>query len=129
MVSTQTITAVYAKLVNRPGELERAARAVGDARVNVDAVSLETVGSTGFARFYTREPRLVAEQLRAIGIEAFESPSIVAALVNRPGELARAASELAAAGINVESVACTADGHVVFRTDDNDRAREILRKL
>lgn len=129
MVTTQPIVGVYATLTNRPGELERASRAIAEKRVNVDAVTLETVGSTAFVRFYCRTPRDAIHALASAGIEAFESAAIVASLPNRPGELSRACAEIAAAGINVESVATTADGRLVFRTSDNERADAVLRKI
>jgi hypothetical protein len=129
MVNTQTAVAVYAKIENKPGALARLTRAIGDRHLNIDAISLETVGETGFARIHAPRPREIVQALRMIGLECYESPTIVASIPDRPGELARAAAEIAAAGINIESVTVTTDGRLSFRTNDNDRAEQILRKL
>lgn len=129
MPSVETIHAVYAKLDNRPGTLEHVARALAGHKINVDALSLETVGSTGFARLLTHKAKEAVRALHNAGVEAYESDAVVVALPNRAGELARAAAEVAAAGVNVEAVLTTADGRLAFRTSDNERAAQILRKL
>lgn len=129
MVEVETVTGVYAKLENRPGTLERVGRALGDRRLQIDAISAETLGSTGVVRIITTDARRAVEALRGAGIEAYESQLVVANLANRPGELGRAARELAAAQINVEGVVTTADGRLAFRTSDLDRTEQILRKI
>lgn len=129
MVTVESTPAVYAKVENRPGTLARAARILGERRINIEAVSLETQGSTGFARFVTQKPRETVEALRSAGVEAYESPLLIAQVQNRPGELAKLLAELSAAGINVEAVVTTPDGRVAFRTHDNEQASRILAKL
>ena len=129
MSAVEPLHAVYVKLDNRPGTLERVARVLASHHINVDALSLETVGSTGFARLLTHKARESLRALHAAGLEAYESETLVVTLHNKAGELARAAAEVAAAGVNVESVFTTADGRVAFRTSDNARAAEVLRKL
>lgn len=129
LVTTETIVQTYVKLENRPGTLEKVARALGERRINIDAITLETVGSTGFARLHTARPKDTIAALRAGGIESYESEAVVASLPDRPGELARATAELAAAGLNIEAVSTTPDRRLVIRTSDNERAEQILRKL
>lgn len=129
MVNVENVHAVYAKLENRPGTLERAARAISEKRLNIDAIGLETVGSTGFARFIVQRPKEAVEALKHAGIEAYESQLLVTHLANRPGELHRATAEIAAAGINLEGIVTTAEGRLAIRTSDNERAAQILRKL
>lgn len=129
MPAVETVHAVYAKLDNRPGALEHVARALGSHKINVDALSLETVGSTGYARLVTHKAKEAVRALHAVGVEAYESDAVVVALPNRAGELARATAEVAAAGVNVEAVVTTADGRLAFRTSDNERAAQVLRKL
>lgn len=129
MPAVETTHAVYVKLDNRPGTLEHMARALAEKRINVDGISLETVGSTGFARIVTHKSRETLRALHDAGVEAFESDTLVVALPNKAGQLARATAEVAAAGVNVEAVTTTADGRLAIRTSDNERAAAILRKL
>ena len=125
----ENVPAVYAKLDNRPGSLERLARVFQERRTNIDAIAAETVGSTGFVRILAQRPREVVDALKHAGIESYESQVLVASIPNKPGELFRVASEIAAAGINVESILTTADGKLALRTSDNERTAQILRKL
>lgn len=129
MVTVEQITAVYAKIENRPGNLQRLTRAVAERNVNIDAISAETVGETGIVRFTTHKPRECVDALRHLGIEAYESQILVANIPNRPNQLQLATAELAAATINIEGVFTTPEGRLAFRTSDNDRAAQILRKL
>lgn len=129
LVTVEPITAVYAKLENRPSSLARIARVLGDKRLNIDALSVETNGAYGFARIVTARPKEAVEAIRAAGAEAYESQLLVWSGQNRPGELARATAELGAAEINVEGIVTTADGRLAIRTSDNERAAQILRKL
>lgn len=129
MVKTEPVTLVYAKLENRPGTLEHAMRVLGQKGINVEALSLETVGSTGFLRAHVHKPQDALGALRSAGMEAFPSEAILASVPNKPGELGRASGELAAAGINVEAVLTTPDHRLVLRTSDNERAMQVLKKL
>lgn len=129
MVKVEPITLVYAKLDNRPGTLEHAARALGQKGINVEAISLETVGSTGFLRVQTQKPQDAIQVLRSSGVDAFPSEALLTSIHNKPGELGRAAAEIAAAGVNVESIVTTTDHRLVVRTSDNERAAQVLRKL
>lgn len=125
----QTVNVVYVTIENRPGSLARAASALGKANINIDAVSVETNGGQGFARFLTARPSEAVKSLKAAGIQAFESETLVVPIPNRPGELARVASELGAAGINIESVASTPDGKLLVRTNDARASERILQKI
>jgi hypothetical protein len=129
MTNVEIVHGIYAKLENRPGTLERAAKALGAKHINIDAIGLETNGNQGFVRIVTHKAKEGVDALRATGIEAFESQLAVALLSNKPNELARATSELAAAGVNVEGIVTTTDGRLAFRTNDVERTAQILRKL
>ena len=129
MVAVETIHAIYAKLENRPGSLERATRVIREKRLNIDSISVETNGGWGFLRVLTPKSHEVVDALHAGGFEAYQSDAVVASIPNKTGELTRASAELAAAGLNIESVFSTADGRLAFRTNDNERAAQILRKI
>lgn len=125
----EPVTLVYAKLDNRPGTLEHAMQALGQKGINAEAVSLETVGSTGFLRVHAQKPQDALTILRSAGVEAFPSEALLASVHNKPGELGRASAELAAAGVNVEAILTTPDHRLLVRTSDNERAASILKKL
>lgn len=124
-----TLPAVYARIENRPGELEHVARVLGEKRINIDAISTETVGSTGFVRVSTHKPQEAVDALRAARIDAHLSRFVYAKPPNHPGELAKLLAELAAAGVNVEAVLTTHDGRVAIHTHDDALAARVLGKL
>lgn len=121
--------AVYASVPNTRGSLARASATLAQSRVNVDSVAFETHDGEAFLRVLTHRPHEAVAALREGGFAAFESEVAIAALHNHPGELARALSELDAAGLHVEALVTTREGHVAFRTADASRAAAILRKL
>lgn len=129
MVAVQPQNSVYATIENRPGTLERASRILADKRINIDAISVETVGFMGAIRILTQKSKEAQEALRAHGIEAHDSEHLIVTAQNKPGELTRICSELAAAGVNVESVLTTPEGKLAMRTSDNELASRILGKL
>ncbi|HVL47731.1 MAG TPA: hypothetical protein VM889_04155 [Candidatus Thermoplasmatota archaeon] len=129
MQGIQTVQLVYATIENTPGQLSRAASALGRERINIDALSLETQGHLGMLRLLTTRTGEAVKVLRNQGIEAHESEAIAIPLGNRPGELGRVSSELAAAGLNIESVFPTPDGRLVIRTNDVRQSERILGKL
>lgn len=129
MTNVETVHAIYARLENRPGSLQRAAKALGEHKINIDAMSGETIGNLGYVRIMTHKAREAVDALKRAGVDAYVSEMVVAHLPNKAGELARATAELTAAGINVEGVVTTADGRLAFRTSDVERTATILRKL
>lgn len=129
MTNVELVHAVYARIENRPGSLQRAAETLGKHNVNIDAIAIETHDNEGYARFLTHKAKEAVEHLRKAGVDAYASDLVVASLPNKAGTLGRAAAELAAAGINVEGVVTTPEGKLAFRTSDNERTAQILRKL
>lgn len=129
MVNVDIVNAVYCKVENRPGNLSRIGRALGEQKVNIDAISADTLGGTGVVRILTHKPNEAVNALRNVGIEAYESPTVVANIPNQSGKLGQALGDVAASGINVEGVITTPDGRVALRTSDPERTAQILRKL
>lgn len=129
MVDTEPLPAVYARLANRPGALAHAADALARRRLNVKSLGVETLDGLAFARLLVTPVEDAIAALREAGVEAYASELVAAKLPNRPGQLARAAAELAAAGVNVEAALATPDRRLAFRTSDNALAAAILGKL
>lgn len=129
MTNVEIVHAVYARLENQPGSLQRAAKALGEHKINIDALSGETIGNVGYVRILTHKAKEAVDVLKKAGVDAYASEMALAQLPNKAGELARASADLAAAGINVEGIVTTSDGRLAFRTSDVERTAAILRKL
>lgn len=128
-MEVDVIHAVYARVPNTPGALERAAKVLAEKRINIDAISAETLGNQGVVRILTHQAKEAVDALRKAGIESYVSEMALAYLPNQPGELARATRELAAAGLNVEGLVTTTAGHLAIRTNDVELTAQVLRKL
>ncbi|HLE47854.1 MAG TPA: ACT domain-containing protein [Candidatus Thermoplasmatota archaeon] len=95
---------MHVTLENKPGMLAKAARALADAGVNVEAVESEILGRSGFFRCYTDQPELAEKTLRAKGYVVVAMEILEVRLENRPGEAARMCETLSAAKVNIESM-------------------------
>ena len=89
------------RLANSPGTLGRVAQVLGDARINILAMSLDT---TGALRLVVDNPLHAAGALREQHYQVEERDVLYTTLPNEPGALARAVRIAVDAGINLEYV-------------------------
>jgi hypothetical protein len=105
-------------LPDAPGSLARLGQALGEARVNIEAIQAVTRGGQGFVRFVPDSPDRARRALDAAGFPHTEREVLVVRVLDEPGALGQVALVLATAGINIDSVYVTAKGHVVLGVDD-----------
>jgi hypothetical protein len=105
-------------LPDAPGGLARLGRALGDARVNVDAIQGFTRGGEGLARFVPDDPSRAARALDAAGLSHTTREVLVVRVLDEPGALGEVALVMATAGINIDSVYVTTKGYVILGVDD-----------
>jgi hypothetical protein len=105
-------------LPDAPGSLARLGQALGEARVNIEAIQAVTRGGQGFVRFVPDSPDRTRRALDAAGFPHTEREVLVVRVLDEPGALGQVALVLATAGINIDSVYVTAKGHVVLGVDD-----------
>jgi hypothetical protein len=89
------------RLANSPGTLGRVAQVLGDARINILAMSLDT---TGALRLVVDNPLHAGGALREQHYQVEERDVLYTTLPNEPGALARAVRIAVEAGINLEYV-------------------------
>jgi hypothetical protein len=117
-------TEITLRLPNSPGSLAGVCRVLSDARVNINALSLD---ATGQLRLVVDNHVLAAGALRAQHHQIAERSVVVLSVSNGPGGLAPAAALVAAAGINVDyayvgAVDSVPGVLVVLGVDDAQRA-------
>lgn len=105
-------------LPDAPGSLARFGRALGDARVNVEAIQGITRGGEGLVRFVPDNPSRAAHALDAAGLPHTTREVLVVRVLDEPGALGEVALVMATAGINIDSVYVTTMGYVVLGVDD-----------
>lgn len=120
-------TDITVMLKDEPGALAKAAAAIAEAGVNIEAVSGDTVGGEGRVHLLFNDPAPARQALNAIGATiASEREVMVLDVVDQPGELARVAKALASAGVNVELAYLATDTRLVLGVDDHAKATAAL---
>ena len=119
------------RLEDRPGALGKACHALADHRVNI--VAFQSVLSEGksLVRFVVDDLGRAKKALDNEGLSYEETDIAQAILSHRPGELARAASRLGEANINIDYAYCGVDPStntplVIFGVVEAERAAAIL---
>jgi hypothetical protein len=115
------------ELQDRPGELARAAEALGNAGVNIDGGCATTGGGSGQVHLLVEDPAAARQALEGAGVTVSgEREAFVVDAPNRPGELGRTARRLADAGVNIEAYYVSTGDRLVFCADDPEKARGAL---
>lgn len=87
---------------DRPGSLGKICRALADQRVNIMAIQSLPWEGKGLVRFIVDKPSVAEKVLELESLRHQEEEVAEARFLHRPGELARAASQLGEAGINIK---------------------------
>jgi len=119
-------------LEDRPGTLGEVCRILGEAGINIWALTLAEGVSHGYLRMIVDTPDRAIEILRNSGYLYFEKEVLLLELANQPGGLAAVARRWGEAGVNIEYCYCASSprvpvGLVVVKTDDPDRAIAVLQ--
>ena len=101
-----------------PGSLAGLGRALGDARVNIEAIHGYAEGGRGLVRFVADHPDLAARALEAAGLAYTTREVVVVRVLDEPGALGELALVMAEAGINIDAVYVTTKGYMVLGVDD-----------
>jgi len=92
-------------LANRPGQLARLASALGKAGVNIDSIAGVISGGKGTIHLVVKDRARAKRALRAEGIRVSrEREALEVRLADKPGSLARVASRLGKAKVNIDAL-------------------------
>ena len=115
---------------DRPGTLSHLAKLLGDAKVNVVAMSCTTTGVQGAVRVIVDDVPRAKRTLDSERLSYTEHDVLYVELPNLPGALANFTGKLAAQNINVTTAYGTATkgskkAIIIFRVSDLDKAASI----
>ena len=117
-------------LTNRPGELARLAGALARQGVSLKALAATGTGTTVAVHLVGHDVEATRAGLRAAGASFEEHEVLVVLLEDKAGEIARVASQLGDAGVNLSAVylAGRSDDliEVVLAVDDVKKAKKAL---
>ncbi len=119
------------RLEDQPGTLANVCRALADHKVNIVAFQSVPSEGKGLVRFVADDPVLAKKVLDNLGLSYNEMDVAQAKLPHRSGELARAASRLGEADININYAYCGVDSStnapvLIFGVEETERAAAIL---
>ncbi|MDR2133402.1 MAG: ACT domain-containing protein [Clostridiales Family XIII bacterium] len=114
---------------NSPGRLAEIADILGNAGIDLRAVSIADTRDFGILRVITSDPARATEILRAEDCVVSVTPVLAVAIEDTPGSLSRVLRVLADVGISIEYLYAFItrkrdSAYVIFRVEDNERAIE-----
>ena len=120
-------------LENAPGRLYEVTKALGDAGINLRALSLVDTAGFGVLRLLVSDIAKARRVVMGLHLPARVDEVVAVEIEDRPGSLARVLEPLYRAGVNVEYMYAftgfSSDTAVmVFRFDDNERAIRVMRE-
>lgn len=89
---------------DRPGELAKLTTILGDARINIDAISAESAGGRSYMSLIVNQPVQAREALMKNGYACTTRTVLVVRIEDRPGALASLARKLGDAGVDIVSM-------------------------
>jgi hypothetical protein len=112
---------------NSPGRLADITGALGDAGVDLRAMSIADTKDFGILRVIVSEPARAGEALRAAGCVFSVTKVLAVPIEDKPGSLSRVLGILTEAGISIEYLYAFItrkkdNAYVIFRVEDNERA-------
>ena len=118
---------------DRPSTLGKVCRALADRDVNILALQSFPIGGKSVTRFIVDNPTIAKAVLDSERLTYVEAEIVQARLPHRPGEIARLASRLGDANININYAYCglepgTNTPLVFFGVAEVDQAAPILEK-
>src|SRR4029434_5570585 len=120
-------------LVNKPGVLAQVTAALGEAKVNLIAMTLVDSQEHGVLRMVTEGVDAAREVLKKLNLPMTETEVLCVDLPNRPGALADVATLLGKEHININYAYVTSGapgGRTtgVFKVADQAKALHVLKK-
>lgn len=127
-----TVTQISVFMENRPAVLADVTRLIGEADVDIQALSVADTTDFGVLRLIVNRPAEAQRILQNAGYPVSSTEVLAVSIGHRPGSLAKALSAL---GSDVTVEYCYAfigrdpkSAYVILRADDNRRAFERLKR-
>lgn len=116
---------------NKSGRLAEITRIIGDAGIDIRAISIADTSDFGILRLIVDRPDEAVAQLKQAGMTASITNVIAIGIDDKPGEFAKALAALSGEGVSIEYMYAFISrdkGHayVLLRVDDNAKAEAAL---
>ena len=118
-------------LENKAGRLSHVTRVLGEAGINIRALSIADTSDFGILRLIVNDPDQAYNVLRESGFTVSETEVIAVQVPDSPGGLAAVLEQMTAENLNIEYLyaflgTTEDDALVIFKVEDINRARKIF---
>jgi hypothetical protein len=118
---------------NKSGRLAEVTRVLGEAGVNIRALSLADTSDFGILRLIVNDREKAKEILKEKGFTVSKTEVVAVEVPDRPSGLSRILQALDAAAINVEYMyafveRCGENAVIIFRFDETEKAIGVLQQ-
>lgn len=116
-------------LENKEGRLAHVTRVLGDAGINIRALSIADTSDFGILRILVNDPDLAYKILREAGFTVSETEVVVVQVPDNPGGLASVLDQVSEESLNIEYLYAflgTTDNQalIIFKVEDISKARQ-----
>lgn len=115
-------------LENKAGRLSSVTRALGEAGINIRALSIADTSDFGILRIIVNDPERAYKILKEAGFTVSETEVIAVRVQDSPGGLASVLEQMSEANLNIEYLyaflgTSEDDALVIFKVEDIKKAR------
>ncbi|NLV20997.1 MAG: ACT domain-containing protein [Syntrophomonadaceae bacterium] len=120
-------------LENKAGRLAKVTRILGEAGINIRALSIADTSDFGILRIIVNDPPTAYTILKDAGFTVSETEVIAVRVQDTPGGLATVLEQMSDANLNIEYMyaflgTSENDALVIFKIEDNKKARAAFKE-
>jgi len=119
-------------LENKAGRLSHVTRVLGDAGVNIRALSIADTSDFGILRVIVSDPEKSYKILKEAGFTVSETEVVAVQIPDSPGGLATVLEQMSEENLNIEYLyaflgTSEDDALVIFKVEDIEKAEEVFK--
>ena len=120
-------------LENKAGRLSNVTRVLGNAGINIRALSIADTSDFGILRIIVSDPVKAYRILKEAGFTVSETQVIAVRVPDSPGGLADVLEQMAEEDLNIEYLyaflgTAEKDALVIFKVEDIEKAEKVFKK-
>lgn len=120
-------------LENKAGRLSHVTRTLGEANINIRALSIADTSDFGILRIIVNDPDKAYRILKEAGFTVSETEVIAVQVADTPGSLANVLEQMSEENLNIEYMyaflgTAADDALVIFKVEDIARVQEAFKR-